>query len=584
MAEKDWAADLKAYLIQVSGVFWTAADSDALAAAIDANAEVLTSFGSTGDKDTKLLALRWTEAPAVDEAGEGDEPAAEVVPDEYAVALDVNYKVNSSYLVLVKTNPLAALDPAAPVAAQTRFTTLKVGDPDKSEASPYDNFYDTLQSVYSPFVTTYINFQAGEGGTVQPAQSAIKNTMKQMEQSLAMGRDVFKFVAVDLSIHPEVEETYAKNSSCQVSDLPSYTDDSKKKAFLANLEANVNEWATEIKRVTEMDRRDKLTTQSILREVEFFREMETAVAKLEAELDRPEVLVTKKALQSGGKMATVAVLDSSTGEIEDKKKMAEAAKKLLNDLPFAELKAVTDISQFVGLTAQIFETGDPTKKSAGAPTGIKNKLKRLFLPPTVWTRVDKMLIAMTRDLTEQVAQVLKDAEPFGLPFSDFKKLWDEAKKVLTNWEAECNDVFTRLVQQFDKDKEDNKEAYDEAVGYRTIMQGHCLTFRKRLLDVMVFREEHRKLEGAIIKIAASLEDSDEVRNALSTMYKKMLDVDWLDGALEFAPFVKGLAVAKDKADEKDGEWGKAKHAYEFAVSKVEDVIKKALKTVRQSYC
>ena len=35
-------------------------------------------------------------------------------------------------------------------------------------------------------------------------------------------------------------------------------------------------------------------------------------------------------------------------------------------------------------------------------TGFKNKLKRLFLPIEMWTRIDKILVAMTRDLTTQV--------------------------------------------------------------------------------------------------------------------------------------------------------------------------------------
>lgn len=278
MAEKDWAAELKAYLTQVASVFWNPNDAD-LAAALEAGADTLKAFGETGDKDSKVLALRWTtHLPAEAAAAEGgDEPAADAPKDEYSVSAEVGFAPNSSYLVLVKSKPLSALDAALPITAQTRFTTVdgqvtsgEEGHATKA-ATPYDNFFGLLQTVYAPLVNTYIVDAVGDG-QVTSAQASVKESMKRMEQSLALARGAYTFQAVKLDIHPEIAATFEeKGAAFTVDDLASYKDEAKKKNFLAALETNVNEWVNEIKRVTGEDRVDSLTQESIMRDVEFFK-------------------------------------------------------------------------------------------------------------------------------------------------------------------------------------------------------------------------------------------------------------------------------------------------------------------------
>ena len=72
-------------------------------------------------------------------------------------------------------------------------------------------------------------------------------------------------------------------------------------------------------------------------------------------------------LQGGGKMFAINKLTDTTKAIENKEKIADIALKLLEDLPFAEVKSVTDIAQFKPLITQIFDTGPPPHTTAKPP-------------------------------------------------------------------------------------------------------------------------------------------------------------------------------------------------------------------------
>ena len=115
------------------------------------------------------------------------------------------------------------------------------------------------------------------------------------------------------------------------------------------------------------------------------------------------------------------------------------------------------------------------------------KVKRVFVPQPLWTRLDDLLIALTRDFVQQLKDVLVTEKPMHMGYQDMKMMVDGAKGALKAWDDEYTRMYTHLDEVWKR--EDITPRAGFAVS-RDRVKTTTADFRKRLTEVNKFYDEH----------------------------------------------------------------------------------------------
>jgi dynein heavy chain 1 len=550
-----------------AGVFWAldgAFDKMTLKAALKKGGEEMDKFASGADKASALLCVSFT--PDIP-AGEPDEDGnvAEATKCVAKVSAEFVYSRAASYILLLKKE-LKPLEEGVAMAKQVYATSFDGGS-HGAEMSPYDSMATYLDSIFHPYIASYLQVEVeADGGELSKAQVGVKDNMKRMEQSLSTVRDQYTFAGVKLNVHPSIAEFYDAPENKDASEDAGLANlDTSDKEYIKELEASVNSWAQEVTRVTKEDR--DASEGSALRDVEFFTEMIGALQKLDVELERPAIKCTKKALQQGGSRFALGKLDSTHKEKENKLKLAESAQKLLADLPITQLKSITSVDAFAPVIVGLYS-------SKAQPLGLMEKVKRVFVQPALWTRLDDLLIALTRDFVSQLKDVLETDKPLHMDHLEMKTIMDSSKGALKAWDDEYTRMYTHLVEVWQREDITPRAGFAKS---RDRVQTTTGDFRKRISEVTKFREEHVQLEKAIERVmgrASGMSGSVDVIQKMKEQYEVMQEVDWL---AELGDVVDAAQMERDEDDFVATEWSKAVDRYETHVAKVEDVLNGELK-------
>lgn len=349
-------ADVSKYVLTCAPLFWPmdgAFDKMSLNAALKKGKDVFEKFESGVDKASAMVCISFT--PEM-HAGEPDEEGniPEATKCSALVSSEFSYSRAASYILLLKKNEASPLQAGVSMPKQVYVASFD-GGMHGAELSPYDAMFTYMNAIFHPYIGSYLQVEVeADGGELSKAQIGIKDNMKRMEQSLATVRDSYTFATVKLIIHPKIAEFYEANKDA-TADAGLESLDTKDKDFIKELEGTVTAWAQEITRVTKEDR-DPFEG-SALRDVEFFTEMIGALTKLDVELDRPAVKCTENALTQGNSRFALNGLHSTEKAKKDKLKLAEAALKLLQDLPINQLKSITTIDAFSPQIERLFSLG-----------------------------------------------------------------------------------------------------------------------------------------------------------------------------------------------------------------------------------
>ena len=549
------------YVLACSQVFWSldgAFDKLELKGAVKKGADAMGKFASGTDKASAMLCCSFTPSTP---PGEKDEEGNVQEPTKCkaAISCDFVYSRAASYILLLKKNPTAPLDEKIPMAKQLHIASFD-GGAHGAEMSPYDAMFTYVDAIFQPYVASYLQVEVeADGGALSKAQISVKEAMKRMEQSLATVRDQYTFATVKLAVHPSIAEFYEANPGASP-DAGLEKVDTSDKEYIQELEDTVTAWTGEINRVIKEDRDS--SEGSALRDIEFFTEMIGALNKLDVELARPAVKCTETALTQGGSRFALSKLRSTEKSKDEKMKLASAAQKLLQDLPITQLKSISNIDEFTPLVATLFS-------SKTQPLGLMEKVKRVFVPQPLWTRLDDLLIALTRDFVSQLKEVLVTEKPLHMEHLQMKTVMESAKVSLKAWDDEYLKMYTHLAEVWER------EDIQPRAGFRVSRErvvATTRTFRTRITEVTEFREDHVQLQKAIERVmgrSSSMSGSRDVLAKLEEQFETMQDVDWLAEL--------GDVQDAEESEEGETEWSKAVGRYAAHVAKVEDVLNGELK-------
>jgi dynein heavy chain 1 len=556
------AEQVKTHATACAALFWDPESSGPLAAALaDGDALEKLALG-----EAHMLSITFTEgSEAV--VGEGGAEVAPAQEPSCAVSNTLSYSKAASYILLLNKQHGQPLDVSKPLPGQLQVVSMDGGTVAK-ELSPFDSFYQYVHSVFGPYVSSYIDANVEEGTKMNKAQADITTTMKKMESALAIGRDQYTVGNVTLTINSDITEALEGGATraAVLDKIPHAKGDE----FLGALEANVSSWSQAIRQITTMDR--DASEGSALRDAEFFDGLEKALGRLKDDLVGDGVECTKIALQAGKKMFVTRQIDSCRSEVDKKLKFVESANKILKDLAISQLKGVTELEGLQPAILGLF-TG---KNGLNA-----EKFKRVFVPQTLWPRFDFTVLALTRDFTSQLREVLADQGVLSLSYSQFKEAMPLAKDTLSEWDAHVKSFYTFLVEVLVKEglepaggKFTNQDGADEFYCRERVLKTTA-RFRKRILEVETWREAHIQLEKAIERVmgrSSGLSASDDILGQLQAQFTEMQGVDWLDGVGDVVERADVEGDGDDDDELDSSAWGKAKRKYESHVAKIEEVL------------
>ena len=556
---------VKGHAAKCAGLFLQldATGTAKLKEALDGADDIFTQFCTQAGEAQSLVAVAYTpEVPAAEPSEL--EPEPQPTPCSVAVSTELNYSRAASYILLLKKVPTKGIESGVPLATQLHVQHIDGGSDEQGLLSPYDSMHNYLRSVFTPLVASYLAAETDEGAEPSQTQKDVDKRREDLERSLKNVRERYTFSAAHLAVHPAIAEFYEGNKAETSPDagLSVLDPPPPDKGTVQELEGFVKGWTQEISRVTKEDR--DASEGSALRDIEFFAEMVANLKKIDEQLESPQVQCMQKGLISS--RFALRGLEATQKAKEEKLKVAENALSLLQGLPISELKSVASVEVFDDMIERVFSS-----KKAGM-LGLIEAVGRSFVPIPLWTRLDDWLISLTRDFVLRLKEVIQGEEAMHMSKSDFEQLMNSAKHSLKEWDTHYGQFYTKMAEAWKREDVKPRAGFGvskERVEYTTA------AFRKRITDIVNFREEHVQLEKAIERVpSAQMPKADEIIATLKQEFAKMQDVDWLDG---FGDVVEYEAIEAAADETNDDEWGKAMERYEKHVSTVEDALIDALK-------
>lgn len=389
--------------------------------------------------------------------------------------------------------------------------------------NPYEALHSFLHFAVSPyFEAVSISHGSIDDGDVGDVSDNTKNSLipttrrkiAELEQSLLYLQQNIEIPDLILDIHPVIARALQSvdNPRAHEKDInlipEKYLSDH---GFLNSLQSIVNGWIKSIQTVTKMNRDPRAGTAS--QEINFWLALEIALAKIEEQLQSPQVILTLNVLKHGKRYhATVSFLSDT--RIKDATEMVSRYNQLMRDFPLNELINSNSLNQ--------------TRQAIELIFGHINKKLRIS-PYPVW-RTLALLDAISIDLTSTLQSQLKSKNLVNLDFVSFNSVVSQANDCFESWDESVKE-FTNLARELTRKR-------GEKLIPIKITASH-IKIKERLQYLFTFRSRHEELRETLLKVLGQgyqkksytrpveFADIDPI-NEIDDAYTSLKGVDALD--------------------------------------------------------
>lgn len=245
--------------------------------------------------------------------------------------------------------------------------------------------------------------------------SFAKKKLAELELSLNQLQENLYIPKINLRIHADilrvVSEAEALHLRPKVEDLGTLANDP---IFLNKIQSDVNSWVKEIQKVTHLER--DVNQGSASHEVDFWIQMDTALAHIELELKSSHVTLTLDALKSAKRFHATTSFIADTGIKEACEKVSRY-NQLMKEFPIQELLSSTDLPKIRDSISIIF-------------THINKKLR---LAPYPIARALPLVGAISRDMNIQIHKVI-GPHFFSLDYTRFDIIIESCMLIFKTWD------------------------------------------------------------------------------------------------------------------------------------------------------
>lgn len=243
-------------------------------------------------------------------------------------------------------------------------------------------------------------------------------------------------------------------------------------SFLNKLQADVNGWVKEIQKVTKLSRDPGSGTAS--QEINFWLNMERALASIEEQLKSDQVVLTLDILKHAKRFHATVSFMSDTGLKEALEKV-QKYNILMKDFPLNELLSATDLGKIQDAVILIFS----------------HFIKKLKLSPYPVRRALPLVEAISHDLNEQLLRVLSSRRLMYMEYNDFEKATGGCEEVFHTWDDQVKE-FTNVAR--DVTRKRNEKFLPIKVNAVHVKLQERITFLR------AFRRQHEQLYETIRKV------------------------------------------------------------------------------------
>ena len=401
---------------------------------------------------------------------------------------------NAQYASALMLKRTLQLDPNVSLQRQIHFLVLGVGD----SPQPLETIYSFVHHGFAPLLRSYeTKISEEENGSgevkngepdagesqVQVKDSAlqrnlpiIRKRLNELDYAMRTCLQSMEIPEVNLSIDPMIAAVLEKhgeaakkgNANLEELGLGEKVRDVK---MLNRLHAGVNRWVKEIQKITKLEH--DAGTGSVTEEVQFWHNLDRALAYIDNQVQGPGVVLTMEVLKQSGRALATILFSNDTG-LDDAKKRVANHMLLMQEFPISVLVSATDVPQITEAITLIF-------------THLK-KLKAVDRYPL--EQALKLVESLSRDLSAQIVKVLTQERPLLLDYADFQECSKALTAAFETWSDHARQ-FRDLARQLAKRRSERLPA--------KLVYDH-ITIQDRLERITSFRNAHEKLRRVIEQV------------------------------------------------------------------------------------
>ncbi|MCJ1472503.1 hypothetical protein MMC13_001151 [Lambiella insularis] len=455
------------------------------------------------------------------------------------------------------------LDTRLPITSQIQVINLPglatLNNPDSQSGpnvSPYEVLHSVVHSALVPYFDAYTKGQEllvgsksrfeGESKTGIPGT---KKRLAELELSLLHLQQNIEIPDLYLPIPDVVQDALDTASSAgskpTVDFIPStLLSDSR---FLNDLQNTVNTWIKSIQAITKMSRDPD--SGSAAQEINFWISMESALDRIESQLQSDGVQLTMDILRFAKRYQATVSFSADTG-LKDTWDKVQKYNQLMRDFPLDQLRSATSLPKIQSALDAIFS----------------HLNKKLRITPYPIARALPLVSAISGDLETQLQSLLHGRTLMHLDFREFEAVMDMADSIWRAWDENVKD-FTNVAREM------TRRRAEKFIPIK-IVPRHIET-QKRLSYVNTFRISHEQLQKTIVNVlgsksrTSSLIEEDKLDETI--LVEEMGDVDAVEEVSQAYAALKDVDVL-DVSPEGTQIWAQAEATYNERTSRVENSI------------
>ena len=426
---------------------------------------------------------------------------------------------------------------------------------DPNGTSPFEVLHSILHNALVPYFEAYTRSQSSTGRAWydSDAKSGIpgaRRRLGELEMSLLHLQQNTDIPIVHLAMHPVVsaalQEAEADGRSPSLQLIPRHVlDDS---LVLNSVQSHVNSWVKSIQGMTKLVKDSECGTAS--QEINFWISLESALAKVDRDLQTPNVQLTLDILNNGKRFQAGISLKDDTN-LATAQATVHNYNVLMRDFPLDELSSATTLTRIQDALVQIFSH--------------MNKKLRLSSNYPV-KRALKLVEGISDDLNTQLHRVLRGQPLLSLNYEAFQDIMKAADAIWSRWDESVRE-FTTVARDLIRKRN------TEFVPIK-IVPRHSQT-RDRLDYVSTFRRNHEQLQKTIINVLGRKSDKEAGSRPTSSdgvaILEEIGDVDAVQEVSDAYNAIRDVDVL-DTTDGGTQLWAQAEQQYTERTSRVENSI------------
>ncbi|KAK5078141.1 dynein heavy chain [Lithohypha guttulata] len=428
----------------------------------------------------------------------------------------------------------APLDGHRPISSQIYPInlpgTLSTGQDDNQsengKPSAFEVLHTIIHNALGPYFDAHTRSQDPIGRSwyetdMKTGIPGAKRRMQELENSLLSLQQNTDVPLVRLPMHEVVEvaleEAREQGVQPSLQLLPAHVIDSN--TVQNSLINHLNSWIRDIRSVTRLA--DEAEVGSAAQEINFWLSLESALKRIEDELNSDGVQLTLNILKAGKRHQALLGLSEDTG-LRGALDKVRNYNVLMRDFPLDELSSATTLQKVMDAMVSIF--GHLNKKLRICPYPVKRALK--------------LVEGISLDLNTQIHRIIDGRALMSMSYRDFQVTLATMTRVWSVW-ADMKRDFIQVAR--DVQKRRNNEFTPIKV-----VERHDKT-KERLEYVATFRQNHDQMQKTIhnvlgpqgnkftgfnanVKPIQSIEEQDdaEALREVTEAYDALKEVDVLD--------------------------------------------------------